>query len=173
MPGHCLETTTTASAALGRLLCQLADLLERTSDDIYVHRPGHVSGAIGAHVRHVLDHVKVLVERPVLRCLTYDHRERDTAIEQDRRRGIEALRDAGEAVRVMEQPEDEPLVLEALVEHGQPPVAVVTSLAREVVFALQHTIHHQAIIALLLHHDGVATPSRFGYAPATPGAREA
>jgi uncharacterized damage-inducible protein DinB len=175
MPGYCLDTTTisTASAALGRSLCQLADLLEGTSDDTYVRRPGEVSGAIGAHVRHVLDHVKVLADRPAHRCLTYDHRERDTAIEHDRRRGIDALRDAAEAARVMERQDDGPILLEAVVEHGQPPVAVETSLAREVVFALQHTIHHQAIIALLLHHDGVATPSRFGYAPATPTAREA
>jgi uncharacterized damage-inducible protein DinB len=178
MPGSWLDTTATmtatASAALGRSLCQLADLLEGTSDDTYVHKPpGQASGAIGAHVRHILDHVKVLVDRPAFGNLTYDHRERDTAIEQDRRRGIEALRTAGDVVRAMDQPEDEALVLEALVERGQPPVAVATSLAREVVFALQHTIHHQAIIALLLHRDGVATPSRFGYAPATPTPRRA
>ena len=68
----------------------------------------------------------------------------------------------------MDTPLDEMLILEALVEHGQPPIAVPTSLARELVFALQHTIHHQAIIAVLLQPIGVATPSRFGYAPATP-----
>ena len=58
---------------------------------------------------------------------------------------------------------------------GQPAVsleavesAVTTSLARELVFALQHTIHHQAIIAVLLQQVGVQTPARFGYAPATP-----
>ena len=91
----------------------------------------------------------------------------------ERRRGITSLREACDAIRLMERQEDGPILLAAVVEHGRPPVAVETSLAREVLFALQHTIHHQAIIALLLHHDGVATPSRFGYAPATPTAREA
>jgi uncharacterized damage-inducible protein DinB len=120
-------------------------------------------------VRHVLDHVKVLVERPRPQTVSYDGRERDTTIERDRRAGIEALRRAVYRLRAfMDAPRDETLTLEALVEPGQPPVAVTTSLARELVFALQHTIHHQAIIAVLLLQVGVRTPARFGYAPATP-----
>jgi uncharacterized damage-inducible protein DinB len=47
-------------------------------------------------------------------------------------------------------------------------VSLTTSLARELVFALQHTIHHQAIVAVLLHEQGIAAPAEFGYAPSTP-----
>jgi uncharacterized damage-inducible protein DinB len=165
-----VDATSPAVTALTRSLDDLADLLSRTSDETYVWKPsGGVSGSIGAHVRHVLDHVTVLVDGPRHKHVTYDRRERDTLIEQSRHAGIEALRRAGGRLAAfMDAPLDEMLTLEALVEHGQPPIAVRTSLARELVFARQHTIHHQAIIAVLLQQIGVATPSRFGYAPATP-----
>lgn len=170
MVGHALDSTATASAALTRSLDELADLLVATSDETYVWKPdGGVSGSIGAHVRHVLDHVRVLVDRPMHRTVTYDRRQRDTAIEHSRLDGIAALRRTVYRLRAaMDAPHDEMLVLEALVDRGQPPIAVTTSLARELVFALQHTIHHQAIIAVLLHEIGIATPAQFGYAPSTP-----
>jgi len=40
--------------------------------------------------------------------------------------------------------------------------------ARELAFVISHTIHHQAIIAVLLASQGVAVPHRFGVAPSTP-----
>jgi len=169
MIGYALDSTATASAALTRSLDELADLLEATTDETYVWKPdGGVSGSIGAHIRHVLDHVRVLVERPVQRTVTYDRRQRDTAIEHSRQDGISTLRRIAYRLRAaMDAPHDEMLVLEALVERDRPPIAVTTSLARELVFVLQHTIHHQAIIAVLLHEIGIATPAQFGYAPST------
>ena len=170
MIGYALDSTATASAALTRSLDELADLLAATADETYLWKPdGGVSGSIGAHVRHVLDHVRVLVDRPAHRTVTYDRRQRDTTIEHSRADAIQALRRMVYRLRAStDAPHDEMLVLEALVERGRPPVAVTTSLARELVFALQHTIHHQAIIAVLLHEVGVSTPAQFGYAPSTP-----
>lgn len=172
MIGIAIDATAAATGALTRSLDELADLLSRTSDEAYLWKPsGGVSGSIGAHVRHVLDHVTVLVERPCQQTVTYDRRARDTVVEHDRQAGIAALRRAScRLTAFMDAPRDESLTLtlEALVEHGQPPIAVTTSLARELVFALQHTIHHQAIIALLLQQVGVQAPARFGFAPATP-----
>jgi uncharacterized damage-inducible protein DinB len=165
-----VDATAAAVTALTRSLDDLADLLSRMSDETYAWKPsGGASGSIGAHVRHVLDHVTVLVDRSRQRTVTYDRRERDTLVEQSRHAGLEAVRRASDRLAAfMDTPLDEMLTLEALVAHGQPPIAVSTSLARELVFALQHTIHHQAIIAVLLQQIGIATPSRFGYAPATP-----
>lgn len=173
MPGYALDATSTAAAALTHSLDELADLLAATSDAAYAWKPdGGVSGAIGAHVRHVLDHVAVLVDRRAGGPITYDRRERDTAIEHSREAGIGALRRTTSQLRdARNRPRDEMLVLETLVERGTPPVAVTTSFARELVFALQHTIHHQAIIAVLLNEMGLGAPAQFGYAPSTPPGR--
>lgn len=164
------HSTAAAASALTRSLTALVELLERMSDVTYCWKPeGGVSGSIGAHVRHVLDHVNVLVERPRPQVVSYDYRVRDTRVEQSRLAGIAALRLAIDRVPDLTSlHRDEMLTLEVMVEHGRPPVAVTTTLARELVFALQHTIHHQAIVAILLQQVGVTAPARFGYAPATP-----
>lgn len=170
MIGYALPTTTSTTSALTRSLMAIVELLDHTDDETYLWKPsGGVSGSIGAHVRHVLDHVNVLAEYPRPQVLSYDYRVRDTRIERSRQAGIAALRLAIDRLEGLgDSRGDEMLTLEAIVEHGQAPVAVTTSLARERVFALQHTIHHQAIIAVLLQQVGVQAPSRFGFAPATP-----
>uniref|UniRef100_UPI00397A0722 hypothetical protein n=1 Tax=Salmonella sp. SAL4450 TaxID=3159905 RepID=UPI00397A0722 len=81
MLGQAIDATSAASVATAALtgsLEQLANLLEGTSDEIYTRKPdGGVSGSIGAHVRHVLDHVRAVIERPRHRIVTYDRRERN------------------------------------------------------------------------------------------------
>ena len=47
-------------------------------------------------------------------------------------------------------------------------MSVQTSLGRELAFVVQHTIHHAALIAVLLDILGVRVPADFGYAPSTP-----
>jgi uncharacterized damage-inducible protein DinB len=59
--------------------------------------------------------------------------------------------------------------LSAVVDGTGRRVAAQSTVARELVFVLSHTIHHQAIIALLLASAGQSTPERFGLAPSTPG----
>lgn len=52
---------------------------------------------------------------------------------------------------------------------GAQPVIGWSTLARELAFVMSHTIHHQAIVALLLEQQGGGVPDeRFGYAPSTP-----
>jgi len=49
------------------------------------------------------------------------------------------------------------------------PPSVKAIVARELAFVMNHTIHHQAIIALLLEFQGrEPLDDRFGYAPSTP-----
>jgi uncharacterized damage-inducible protein DinB len=52
--------------------------------------------------------------------------------------------------------------------HGAAPVAVRSTLARELLFVISHTIHHQALIAVLLSAAGRTVPEAFGLAPSTP-----
>jgi uncharacterized damage-inducible protein DinB len=165
-----LDTMTTAVLALTERLEDLADLLDDTSDfDYRWTPPGGVSGSVGAHLRHILDHVNALLAVDRTGGITYDHRQRDTALEQSRLVAIAALGRAATDLRArLNYWAERPLALQTIVRRGGPLVPVSTSLARELVFVLQHTIHHQALIALLLNQRGMELPSQFGYAPSTP-----
>jgi uncharacterized damage-inducible protein DinB len=47
-------------------------------------------------------------------------------------------------------------------------VAGWSTLARELAFVVHHTIHHQAMIAVLFACQGHTVADSFGLAPATP-----
>jgi len=47
------------------------------------------------------------------------------------------------------------------------PVEVETTVGRELAFVLSHTVHHNALIAVMAKTLGVPVPERFGYAPST------
>ena len=48
-----------------------------------------------------------------------------------------------------------------------------SSIGRELGFLLSHTIHHCALIAVMMRLRGLATPPGFGVAPATMRHRDA
>lgn len=157
----------TASALAARLR-DLDALLGEIDDETYRWQPpGGISGTIGAHVRHCLDHVDaVLAWRPGV-PLSYDQRRRATSIEQDRAAGRQRLLEVADLLEHWDG-QAAALVLSLQITRDGAPVHAPTSLARELGFALQHTIHHQAVLAVLLASRHVHVPAGFGLAPATP-----
>lgn len=156
--------------ALSTVLSELVTLLERMSDIDYAWRPrAEVSGSIGAHVRHCVDHVQVVLDRCADAVISFDERRRGTAIEHSRAIGLDALRRSVDRLHSERMPPmDEPLLLDARLDHAGACVRVESSVGRELIYVLQHTIHHNAVIALLLASRSGDVPARFGYAPSTP-----
>ena len=75
------------------------------------------------------------------------------------------------AVRVREmapRTSDVPITLWTMLDRRGTRARVRTSLGRELVFVLQHTIHHEAVVAVLLAGRGRVLPGHFGLAPSTP-----
>jgi uncharacterized damage-inducible protein DinB len=163
-------STIVSARAVARCLDDLAAVLERTSDADYVAKPpGGISGSVGAHVRHCLDHVHALLDRADDGPVSYDQRRRQAAIEEGRQLAVSALRAAGARLQALAPhlPAGS-VTLRAQVDRDGSQVEASSTIARELVFLLQHTIHHQALVALLLAGRGVVVPHLFGYAPSTP-----
>jgi len=159
--------------ALERQLDDLMDVLVGLDAALYVSRPApSVSGSIGEHVRHTLDHVAALLASHAAAALSYDRRERGTSVETDPDAGLQEIarlkaalaQSAGRSLT-------EPIQVEAMIAVSGETVRAWSTLARELAFVLSHTIHHQAMIALLLDRHGIGVPGRFGHSPATPGLR--
>jgi uncharacterized damage-inducible protein DinB len=162
--------------ALADLLAQVADVIRQLSDDAYqAAGPRGVSGSVGAHVRHCLDHVMALEHALAAREIDYDARHRGGSLETDRWAAIAAL-DAARArlltlddrwltrfVRVRTQ-----------LARNARPVVTRSTIGRELAFVVSHTIHHNATISVLLHQQaGHDMPAGFGYAASTPCALSA
>lgn len=170
---HAYSAVTTVHA-LERLLDELVEMLMTVDPAVYRARPAApVSGSVGEHVRHALDHIAALSAvspsaDPSFE-LSYDHRERGTEVEAEPDAAVRQIFRLQAALdRWMGEPLDRPILVATRVTSGGDTVAGWSSLARELTFVISHTIHHQAVIALLLAWQGVGVADRFGYAPSTP-----
>ena len=138
--------------------------------DVYCARfATNVSGSIGEHVRHCLDHVSALLAADPSRTLSYDRRQRGTAVETD---PGEALRHILQLKNTLDawstRSLDEPLRVMSMLSSSDEPVTGWSTFARELAFVVSHTIHHQATIGILLAIHGYSVPERFGHSPSTP-----
>jgi uncharacterized damage-inducible protein DinB len=160
----------TPVAAVGRLLEEMEALLIGMDPETYCGRfaPG-VSGSIGEHVRHCLDHMFALLTADPAATLSYDRRHRGTAVETD---ASAAVRQIVESRRLLDswrrRSLDEPIRVSSLIAPSGESVTGWSTLGRELAFVMSHTIHHQALIAVLLAIRGHGVPDRFGYAASTP-----
>jgi uncharacterized damage-inducible protein DinB len=157
-----------AFRALSTTLDQLADAIRPLTTNEYTARDWRSSGSIGAHVRHCLDHVFALEYGMVTGEVCYDRRERNTVVELDPRLGHSRLRRASARFanysdRLLEQP----VTLVAQIGTDGATVRVPTTSGRELAFVISHTIHHSALIAVMLEHADRDVPERLGLAPTT------
>jgi uncharacterized damage-inducible protein DinB len=157
--------------ALADLLTETARVVARLAPEAYAGSgvPG-VSGSIGGHVRHCLDHVRALelgIERGLV---DYDARRPDATVESEREAAVRSLLAAAARLRTLsDNALKRMVVVRTLVAPEGPVVESGSSVARELAFVVSHTIHHHAQIALLAHRAGSSRlPRRFGVAPGTP-----
>ena len=157
-------------AALRDRIAELMRLVLTLSPDAYCAHTSRVSGSVGEHVRHVLDHVSSLVAAGPSAVLSYDHRRRGTAVEADPGAAVREMMQLDAALeRWADRSLDEPVTVAAVMSTDGQPVIGWSTLSREVAFVMSHTIHHQAIVALLLEQQGShVLDERFGLAPSTP-----
>jgi uncharacterized damage-inducible protein DinB len=163
------ETIPATVPALVAVLHQLEDLLDALTDEQYTRKPvGVVSSNVGGHVRHCLDHIDTLLSALEHGSIDYDQRQRGTEIETSRVAALAAVRRQMNELRLFPaNSANWPLRLTAIVSSALPPVEADTSVGRELTFVLSHTIHHNALIGVMVKTLGVALPPVFGYAPST------
>lgn len=154
---------------LAALLDQLAGVLEATTDSQYTQRPvGAVSSSLGGHVRHCLDHFRALCRGAEAGWIDYDDRERGTRVETSRGAALSTI---AELRNRLERLDTALLPMTLRVRSGisadGQSLESVSSLGRELVFVLSHTVHHNALLAVMCRTLGVPIPDEFGYAPST------
>lgn len=156
------------------LLEQGCSLLASLSDELYAGAPPERS-SVGAQYRHVLDHYGALLTGLGSGLVDYDARARDPVLEASREAADRHTRDVIETLsRLGESDLPRPLLVHAAAapeDRETPPQP--SSLGRELLFVVSHTVHHFAIIRLLLEDLGWTCDTDFGVAPSTLAFRAA
>jgi uncharacterized damage-inducible protein DinB len=151
------------------VLRQLADVIRALTDEQYRRKPvGVVASNVGGHVRHCLDHVEALLAGVEKGEVNYDQRRRGTEVETSREAALDVIRrQERQLLAFPSHSERRPLRLAVMVSSSLPATTVETTVGRELAFVLSHTVHHNALIAVMALTLGVPVPDRFGYAPST------
>ena len=153
-----------------QVLRQMADILETIDDELFSRAapPAFSSGA-GSHLRHALDHYQSFLDGMDRGCIDYENRGRDLRLEQDVHFAMGRIEAVMSGLRgLTKADEDRPVTVqvERGLNGGGAPNAS-SSMRRELDFLLSHTIHHYALIHVLLQLHGFSTPEGFGTAPST------
>ncbi len=150
-------------------LAQGAALLRRIPVAAYRDpaRPGWAP--VGSQYRHVLDHYRAFVDHWESGSIDYDARQRSPEIERDPQAALaqtEAIIAALDRIHVEDA--NRPVAVQMDCGGGQHlPDWRPSTVGRELQFLVSHTVHHYALIKLLLEDVGVALDRDFGVAPSS------
>jgi len=139
-------------------LDELIQLVSKLNDEQYTYVPKENTASIGRHLRHTLEIFLLLVDHYDKGQINYESRARNLALEEDRALVIYQL---NYLKKQFDKP-DKPLEL----INNQ--LVIKTSYHRELVYQLEHIIHHNAIIRPAVESFlADVIQENFGYAPST------
>ena len=149
-----------------KILLQLENVLVGLTNEEYTTPVEIFSGtSIAQHTRHILEFYLCLISNSESSVINYDLRKRDKNIEQDLPFCLSKISDIIKELDLLSA--DKPMCLEAV--QGGKTVKVDTTFNRELLYAIEHTVHHMAIIkiGMLLNYPNVTVPENFGVAEST------
>jgi uncharacterized damage-inducible protein DinB len=159
---------------LVEVLQQGRDLLKQIDDNIFLCTiPPMFNYGIGSHIRHCLDFYSCFLHGLETGYIDYDSRGRDERIEKDHARAIQKIdviiKQMSELVIANEQMSVSVRLEDATNDHQWS----YSSIARELQSLKSHTIHHYALIAVLLRLQGIEPGEEFGVSTSTLRQRRA
>ncbi|HEY1045814.1 MAG TPA: DinB family protein [Bacteroidia bacterium] len=145
-------------------LNELKEVIFSMNDDMYTFKcPELGNVSIGEHFRHIYDMYECLLIQYPDNFVDYERRKRDKRIEVNRLFALEQLE---KIINGIDLP-DKDLEFHHRLNNNDKMV-FKTNYIRELLYNLEHGIHHEALIRVALRHfRSVDVPINFGVAPST------
>ena len=122
---------------------QLQDLLSKIHLTDYKARPDVLSGAsVGQHIRHILEFYLLLVRSSLDGIVSYDKRKRDIRLETDISFALITADNLVAEIETLSLSEKVKLDADYTCS-GESPNLIESTLARELAYCIEHSIHHQ------------------------------
>lgn len=145
------------------VLLQLVDCINQLNFDEYTKKNNLLSnGTIGDHTRHIIELFEQLLSGYDTENINYDTRKRDIRIQENIDFATESI--ANIITRLDRN--DKQLILTTLYFNQE--MNIDTTYYRELMYNIEHCIHHQAIIKIaLLYFGKTEIIENFGMAKST------
>jgi hypothetical protein len=149
--------------SIQKTLNELNDLLSQLTNVEYTNPCFGLSNAtIGEHTRHIIEMFQCLDNQYDCGIVNYDDRKRDAEIQTNTdfaKLTIDAV------INHLDKP-NKPLHLQQIVDGEE--VLIESNYNRELLYNLEHCIHHQALIKVaVLQNESIIIDANFGVARST------
>jgi hypothetical protein len=149
--------------SINNSLDELIGLLHQLSDEEYSKSCFELSGSsIGEHTRHIVEMFKCLNRNYDAAVVNYDKRERNGLIETNTNFAVRMILEIKNNI----QKENKNIELQQKIDGNS--VIIQSNYYRELLYNLEHCIHHQALIKVaILKCENVTVDGNFGVARST------
>ena len=149
-------------ASVNNSLNELSGLLHQLSNSEYSKPCRELNATIGEHTRHIIEMFQCLDRFYDSGLVDYDKRERNYDIQTD-------VHSALEAIAAIQENLDKPnkkIEIQQFIDASE--IIIESNYDRELLYNLEHCIHHQALIKVaILQCENVTIDSNFGVARST------
>jgi hypothetical protein len=151
------------TSSIHKTLTELSDLLFQLTNDDYSCPCEELSNSsIGEHTRHIIELFQCLDNQYELGTINYDKRLRDYGIQTN----VDIARMAIAALLSSMIKPNKKLVLKQVIDEDE--VTIESNYDRELLYNLEHCIHHQALIKVaVLQMKHLKVDENFGVARST------
>ena len=132
--------------------------------------PAKIYESVGPHFRHISDHYDEFFSALPEGEIDFDRRCRDSQLEQDRCKGekqFAKLISQVSSLPTKTAAMDQVITIQTSTSATDPAERTRSSVARELQFLHAHTVHHLALIKLILNQAGWTVHGNLGVAPST------
>lgn len=149
--------------SLNKALNELVSLLNQLSNDDFTSPcKGLSNSTIGEHTRHIIEMFQCLEKQYESGVVNYDKRNRDYRIQTNTDFALQCIVD----IKNQLMKENKLLVLQQIVDCEE--LNIETNYFRELLYNLEHCIHHQALIKVaVLQLEHLEVDENFGVARST------
>lgn len=161
-----MKTQRWLTEPISNLLVQLRSLINEVTDQQYIQKIELLSNAtIGQHIRHIIEFFLELNGGYQKGRVSYDERKRDYEIETSR---VCALTKLEAIISSLEKDNVDLLLVADFGIENEVLGSVTTNYNRELVYNLEHTIHHMALLRIGVKVvSTISLPEDFGLAAST------
>tara|TARA_R110002050_G_scaffold300786_1_gene472677 strand:- start:15903 stop:16436 length:534 start_codon:yes stop_codon:yes gene_type:complete len=124
---------------------------------------------IGQHFRHIIEFYTEFLKGSAAQGINYENRQRDLLIETLPEYAIAQLTEISKAIQKLDLEEIVTLNARFSADLDEKKSHIQSTIGRELMYTLDHAIHHLAIIniALTLEFSYIEIPKNLGVAPST------
>lgn len=135
--------------AVLQIFDQLTFVLENLSNDEYSKATEVLhDNSIGQHMRHTLEFFTCLFNGLSTGVVNYDRRERDVFLENNTLEALATIISLGEKMNQLNENLPLKLVRNAYDQSSDQTMEVDTNLHRELIYNVEHAVHHMALIKI-------------------------